>query len=219
MDQKELLKLIESGEGLRIEFKQRFSSYEKIAKELIALANTCGGFLLIGIDDDKSIYGVDSEKSVTELLKETAEKYCEPPIHYGVEYIEIEGKEIVVVNVHESNNKPHRIQDYLKKINPNTANVFVRVNDKSVLASKEMIKVLQARNDELSLKKYIVGRDEKFVFDYLDKNETITVKDLSKHANMSGRRASRTLIKLVRANMLIIHNRDNGEDYYTYTGR
>ena len=75
MFRKDLLKLIEEGEGLKVEFKQRFSSYEKIAKELLAFANTRCGFVLFGIDDDKSIYGVESEKGEAELIKETVENY------------------------------------------------------------------------------------------------------------------------------------------------
>lgn len=218
MNQKKLLKIIEGGEGINVEFKQRFSSFEKISKELLAFANTRGGYLIVGIDDDKSVYGVDSEKSVAELIKESAEKYCEPPLKYKIEYFDIDTKEVVVVYTPESSSKPHRMQDYVDHLDPNTAEVYVRVNDKSVLASKEMIKILQAASEEKSLTNYVVGKEEKIVFDYLDENETITVKELSKHANISGRRASRTLIKLVRAGLLIIHTKSNGEDFFTYFG-
>ena len=79
---KRVLDLIDEGEGLNVEFKQRFSSHEKIAKEMIAFANTRGGFILFGVDDDKSIYGIESEKSDLDLVKETAEKFCEPPVGF-----------------------------------------------------------------------------------------------------------------------------------------
>lgn len=210
--------MIENGESLTVEFKQRFSSYEKIAKEMIAFANTRGGFLFIGVDDDKSIYGIESEKSDTELLKETAEKYCEPKVDYSIDFISIKNKDIICVQIFESLNKPHRVQDYKNSLDLNTAQVYVRVNDKSVLASKEMIKILQTQSREQSLKHYQIGKEEKIVFDYLDKNEKITVKELGKIANISDRRASRTLIKLVRANLLLIHIKDNGESYFTYAG-
>jgi len=213
-----VLKMIQSGEGLDIEFKRRFSSYEKVAKEIIAFANTRGGYLLFGVDDDKSIYGVESEKADIELINDAALKYCEPPILIKISSLEIEHKEIVVVEVQESKIKPHRVQDYKKDIELNTAQVYVRVNDKSILASKEMIKLIQTKTTEKSLVNYIIGNQEKAVFAYVDKNEIITVKELSKLANISERRASRTLIKLVRANLLLIHQKDNGESYFTYTG-
>jgi len=218
MDRKKILELIEQGEGINIEFKQRFSSYEKIAKEMIAFANTRGGFLFVGIDDDKSIYGIESEKSDIELIKTTAEKYCEPPVDFRIDFFEIKKKEILVVEIPESQNKPHRIQDYKSILDLNSAAVYIRVNDKSVLAGKEMIKILQTKTAGKSLTNYVVGSNERIVFDYLDKNETINVKELSKVANISERRASRTLIKLVRANLLFIHVKDNGENYFSYAG-
>ncbi len=218
MDRKKVFDLIEGGEGLNVEFKQRFSSYEKMAKEMIAFANTRGGFIFIGVDDDKSLYGIESEKSDLELIKETAEKYCEPPVMYKIQFYEIKKKEILLIEIPESKIKPHRIQDYKPELDLNTSNVYVRINDKSVLASKEMVKLLQTQSAGKSLRNYSVGTNEKIVFAYLDKFETITVKELSKHANISDRRASRTLIKLVRANLLLIHTKDNGESFFTYAG-
>jgi predicted HTH transcriptional regulator len=213
-----ILTMIKSGEGLCVEFKRRFSSYEKVAKEIIAFANTRGGFILFGVDDNKSIYGIESEKADIELINDAALKYSEPPIQIKLFSFDINHKEILVVEVPESKIKPHRIQDYKTNIDLNAAQVYVRVNDKSVLSSKELIKLMQTKTTDKSLVNYIVGKQEKVVFDYLDKNETIMVKELSKLANISERRASRTLIKLVRANLLLIHQKDNGESYFTYVG-
>ncbi|NMB80282.1 MAG: ATP-binding protein, partial [Ignavibacteria bacterium] len=94
MNRRKVLELIELGESLNVEFKQRFSTHEKIAKSLIAFANTSGGYLLIGVDDDRSIYGILSEKSDTELIRETAEKYCVPPVNCNIYSYEIENKEV-----------------------------------------------------------------------------------------------------------------------------
>lgn len=215
MNAVDLLKLIEGGESLRVEFKQRFSDYHKIAKEMIAFANTRGGYIIVGVDDDGSIYGVLSEKGEAELLKETAANFCEPPIDYKFHYVELYSKEIVVCEIPESTNKPHRLQDYKSDIDINDAHVFIRVNDKSVPASKEMIKILQARAAKKPLQKYEIGKNEKIVFELLKQNEFITVKDLAESANLSNRRASRTIIKLVRAEMLNVHTKDNGENFYT----
>ncbi|GAB4147247.1 MAG: hypothetical protein Fur0015_13350 [Ignavibacteriales bacterium] len=215
MKPRDVIALIEAGEGLTIEFKQRFSDYEKISKELIAFANSKGGFLIVGVDDDKLIKGVESEKSEAEFLVECAEKYCEPPVSYKLHFVEIKHKELVIIEVFESNSKPHRLQDFQNQIDLNTAKVFIRVNDKSVPASKEMIKILQASTKLSNLKNYKIDNDEKQVFDFLQTQETITVKELSSTANISNRRASRTLIKLVRAGLLNIHQKDNGESYFT----
>ena len=111
--------------------------------------------------------------------------------------------------------KPHRLQDYQNNLDVNSAVVPVRVNDKSIQASKEMIRILKANANEMSLKKYAIGPTEKKVFEHLENNESISVKQLSSLANISGRRASRTLVKLVRANLLLIHTKDNGEEFFT----
>ena len=215
MKPRELLELIEEGENLTCEFKRKFSTTEKIAREMIAFANTKGGYLVIGVDDDKEIIGVESEKAEAELIYDAANNFCEPPLNINIDYVEVKGKEVVVVEIFESDNKPHRIQDYLKELDVNQSVVHIRVNDKSVQASKEMIRILKARSSQMNLKKYSIGPNEKAVFEFLDNYERISVKELSNYINISERRASRTLVKLVRANMLFLHTKDNGEEYFT----
>ena len=215
MKRNEVLELIEGGENLQCEFKRKFSSTEKIAREMIAFANTRGGVILFGVDDNKEIVGVESEKSEAELIKDAGLNYCEPPLDFNIVYFDLNGKEVVVVEIPESDKKPHRIQDFLNEFDINTAKVCIRVNDKSVLASKEMVRILRAQTNNLNLKKYAIGPNEKSLFNYLDDYERISVKELSALVNISERRASRTLVKLVRANLLLIHTKDNGEEYFT----
>ncbi|MDA3859956.1 MAG: ATP-binding protein [Melioribacteraceae bacterium] len=215
MNIKKLKNIIAGGENLTTEFKQRFSTHTKIAKEIIAFANTIGGILLFGIDDDGSIYGVESEKEISELIKETAESYCEPQIIYSQEFVELFGREIVVVKIPQSEVKPHRIQDYQSELDLNSAEVYVRVKDMSVPASKEMIKILQSKSNNSKLAKYSVGKNEEVVFNYLLENDSISVLELKHSANISERRASRTLIKMVRANLLYIHTKENGQTFFT----
>ena len=78
-----------------------------------------------------------------------------------------------------------------------------------------MIRIMRAESSDMKLKKYSIGQNEKNVFEYLEENEFITVKVLSDLVNISTRRASRTLVKMVRANLLIIHTKENGEEYFT----
>jgi predicted HTH transcriptional regulator len=121
----------------------------------------------------------------------------------------------VIAEIPGSDKKPHRLQDYLKIFEISKAVVMIRVNDKSIRASKEMVRIMKADADDLSLTKYSIGPNEKRVFDYLNNNETISVKQLSELVNVSERRASRTLVKLVRAKLLAIHTKDNGEEFFT----
>lgn len=45
--------LIRDGEGLTIEFKERYSS--RIDQDIVAFANTRGGTILLGVSDDGNI--------------------------------------------------------------------------------------------------------------------------------------------------------------------
>ena len=215
MNRRHLLELIEEGENIQCEFKRHFTTPEKIAREMIAFANTKGGYIIFGVDDDHEVVGVDSEKSESEMIKDAAENFCEPRLVYSIDFIEVYGKELVVVSIPESDNKPHRLQDYQNELDINKAVVIVRVNDKSVQASKEMVRILRANSSSLALKKYQIGQTEKMVFEYLGKYERISVRELSNLVNISERRASRTLVKMVRANLLLIHTKDNGEEFFT----
>ncbi len=213
-----LFELIEQGEGLKVEFKRKFSTFEKMAKEMIALANTKGGRILVGVDDNGKIIGIESEKEIAELIEITSREYCQPPVVYSIDFIGLKEKDIAVITVGESEFKPHRLQDYLPELNLSKARVYVRVKDKSLLAGKELIKLMQTNLQGRGLKNYEIGKCEKIAFELLEKQESITVKDLKVAANISYRRASRTLIKLTRANLLLIHKKESGEEYFTYSG-
>ncbi|GMU85879.1 MAG: hypothetical protein AMXMBFR48_11210 [Ignavibacteriales bacterium] len=211
----DLLDMIEEGENLYIEFKQKFSSPEKIAKEMIAFANTKGGFMIFGVDDNKRVIGVESEKSESNMITEAAEKYCTPPILHEIHYMEVEGKELVITEIPESHSKPHRIQDYKEEMDILTAQVYIRIEDKSMPASKEMLRIMRAEVSGKPLIKYTIGELEKKVFDFLIHNPYISVRLFSEKCNISHRRASRTLVKMVRAGLLVIHTKDNGEEFFT----
>src|SRR3546814_20954398 len=62
--------LILQGEGEQLDFKNRISNCAKIAKTLVAFANTKGGKLLVGVADDGTIKGVKSEEEETYMLQQ-----------------------------------------------------------------------------------------------------------------------------------------------------
>ncbi|MEP7146229.1 MAG: ATP-binding protein [bacterium] len=208
----ELNELIENGENDKVEFKRKFTSPEKIAKEMIAFANSKGGKILFGIDDNKDIIGVESEKSELELISTAAKFYCEPEIEFSTEIMLIKNKDVLVVDIEESKVKPHRLltdEQVEQEIK-----VYVRLNDKSIMASKETIKILRNSNEDTPPLQIFIGDVEKALFDFLNVNEKITVKGFKRLVNISERRASRTLVNLVKAKV-IRHHYFGNEDYFT----
>ncbi|HEY5535770.1 MAG TPA: ATP-binding protein [Ignavibacteria bacterium] len=203
----ELNNLIEEGENSHIEFKRKFSTSEKIAKEMVAFANTKGGHILFGIDDDRKIIGVESEKEELELINTAAEFYCEPEIEYSTEILFIKNKDVVVVTIFESKKKPVM----LITDSDSESKVYIRYNDQSILASKETIGILKNSNPDSKPLQITLGDTERILLKYLTENKKITVKGFKKLANISERRASRTLINLVRAEVVRHHRQDNNE--------
>jgi predicted HTH transcriptional regulator len=204
----ELYKLIEDGEGPNIEFKRKFSSPQKIAKEMIAFANTKGGYILFGVDDDRTIVGVESEKSELDLIDTAAKFYCEPEVNYRTEIVPIKSMDVVVIDIPESKVKPHKLIDEDDK---DTSRIYVRYNDKSIIASKETANILKYSNFDSNPLIISLGDLEKMLITYLGENDNITVKGFRKLANISERRASRTLVNLVRAGVIRHHRLDNRE--------
>ncbi|HEY3250832.1 MAG TPA: RNA-binding domain-containing protein [Ignavibacteria bacterium] len=209
----ELNEIIEGGENQQVEFKRKFTEPDKIAKEMIAFANTSGGKLIFGIDDDRSVVGVESEKGEIEYIDLAAKFYCEPELNYLAEIIHIYRKDVIVVNIPESKSKPHWLLENGKE-NGDINKVYIRVKDKSVLASKETIKVLKKLNPDSPPQIINLGDKEKALLNYLNKNDRITHKQLKEMLNISNRRASRILVNLVRADLIRLHNLEK-EDFYT----
>ncbi|MCX7929714.1 MAG: putative DNA binding domain-containing protein [Chlorobi bacterium] len=214
MNRQRLRQLISDGEGVRIEFKRRFTSPEKIAKELCAFANTKGGYLLFGIDDDGSIVGVESEKEQIELVRQAAEFYIEPSVNVTIEVVEIEWKDVVVVYVEASADRPHRVIDERGNKRHVTGTVYIRTQAESVQASREMVRLLrEQRSDAPPLRLYI-GDRERRLFTYLEKHHRITVAEFARLVNISRRRALQLLIRLVRAQVLVLHS-ETPTNYFT----
>lgn len=194
-----LMRLLKKKECEQLEFKATLSSPFKAAKEMVAMANTIGGHLIIGINDDGTIIGVNRPKAEKAILHDAALTYCDPPLTPHIETTTIEGKNVIMVFIPRSVSK-HLLRDSLG----NTF-LYVRVKDKNLLASKKTARRLKdGPIQRFSLKQ--LDRHEQNLLDYLKKNEKITLQEFTHYANISKRRASRILIKLERASFIRSHD-------------
>jgi predicted HTH transcriptional regulator len=213
MDPEKLKLLIAEGESSTVEFKRKVTSPEKVAKEICAFANSKGGYLIIGVDDDRKIVGVDSEKSEIDIVEIACQFSISPPIvPKNIEVINYNKKEIIVVEIEESNSKPHTIESLDEKGRKKRF-AYIRLGEKSVIASKEMKRILSGLNANSKPVRIYIGDQEKRLFNYLEKHERITVREFAKLVNISERRASAVLVKLVRVGVLQIYT-DNNNDYF-----
>ncbi|MCD6464737.1 putative DNA binding domain-containing protein [Candidatus Woesearchaeota archaeon] len=99
-----IIEVLKKGEGLTVEFKKSIpETYKKLSRDICALANSEGGFIFIGVDDDGRILGVQKHK-IKEILKKVNDGlmhiYPKPSVHVSV--VEISDKSIIVVKVEKS---------------------------------------------------------------------------------------------------------------------
>ena len=130
--------LITSPEGKTLEFKRDLSSPRPILKTLSAFANTAGGRLIVGVDNERHIIGVehplDEEERICYLIADS----IAPRLVPNVELMTIEGKTVLVVEVFLSGLRPH----YLKTEGPENG-VYVRLGSTNRQADRELIAELR----------------------------------------------------------------------------
>ena len=126
--------------------------------------------------------------------------------------------DVIVVRIPESRNKPHKLLYSPSESNgihdPRDTRVYIRQGEKSVMASKEVVRVLAASQVDAPPLVLEIGDIERALFDHLERNERITLREFRHIVNISERRASRSLVRLVRAGLIRLFT-DQGEDYYT----
>ncbi|MEX1135708.1 MAG: ATP-binding protein [Balneolales bacterium] len=206
---RDLKRLIKTGEGTYLEFKRIISSPEKIAREICAFANTKGGNLLIGVDDNKTIIGVESYHEQEFLLEQAAEIICTPEVNYTMEILPYYLRDIMLVKIQEAAVKPVSVQT------EKASSVFVRHKDKSLRASKEVVHILRNETSSSGVT-FEFGRKERLLLRYLNEYERITVKEFSELVDVSKRRASNILVDLVSAGVLKLFSHEKS-DYFTLT--
>lgn len=199
-------KYLIDGEGESLDYKQEISSASKIAKTMVSFANHKGGVLLVGVRDNRSIAGIRSEDEKY-MLDLAASFYCKPEIELELEEHNIGGKVILECTVPEGKFKP-----YSAKGEDGKWWVHIRNKDKSLLASKIVVDVLKRQSSNKgTLIKY--GKNEEALLKYLEDNDRITLQQFRKMVNISKWRASKILVNLISAGVILNHTHEKMEFY------
>ena len=127
---------IKKGENKKLEFKEKLPSNEAIAKTVIAFSNTAGGKLLIGVNDDKEIVGIDEDKvfEYEEKISSIISDLCYPMILPEIYVQNIDGKVILVVEVFRGSLLPYYLKNRGK-----LKGTFIRVGSTNRLADENII--------------------------------------------------------------------------------
>ena len=107
----ELLRLIRGGEDTYLELKVKLSNPEKIAKGIVALANTDGGTMIFGITDQLHIEGLRNPEEVQKELARICREEIYPPLLPLIDCVSFnDGRRVVVLDV-EGKRRPYRTRD------------------------------------------------------------------------------------------------------------
>jgi predicted HTH transcriptional regulator len=208
MTLQEVKELALKGEGLQIEFKKKANFPEKIVREVIALANTHGGSLLIGVDDDGTVSGQRFIEEEIFVMEKAIRELIFPPLEVEVATVKLsEKKGVAVFRIPHSPNRPHFLVVQGKKFS------FIRVQDRTVQASREVWELLRKSRVPRDTV-FTYGKKEEVLMKFLAEQQKITVKEFAKVASIPLYLASKTLVRLVVANVLQLHPQE-GADFFT----
>ncbi len=208
---KDLEKMVQRGEGERLEFKHKAADPQKIMKEVVAFANHKGGTLILGVDDNLKINGVKYVEEEEYAMTEAIETYCNPVPEYTIEKIPLTQKRTVLIyRISQSEKKPVFLLYNLKK---KVGKAYFRVADKSVQASRELRQILKWRSQSDRDSFFEYGELERKLVQLIERDGRTTIALFAKNAEISNQKAASILVRLTTSNLLEIQPNDE-EDFY-----
>ena len=143
-----LLKSIQDGEGKTVEFKVELPNSNTLAKTIIAFSNTGGGKLIIGVNDQGEIIGLEPDVNIFELKDKVASiiyETCYPTVLPDIYTTTIDDQLLLIIEVYRGNLLPY----YLKNKGKNEG-VYIRVGATNRKASHENILELERQRMNIS---------------------------------------------------------------------
>ena len=107
MDAVTLEGIIKQKEGERVEFKSSGSDPRRLAEIVASFANSDGGIILIGVNDDSGVQGTKIGRGTIETITNTITDNTDPVIYPKITTPKIDGKKIISIEVAPSDEKPH----------------------------------------------------------------------------------------------------------------
>jgi len=214
-----LPELVAGGENEQTEFKRLVHSPSKIAKPITAFANSTGGVILIGVDDDRRIVGIHSEKETLEIIHEAFRFHIDPEPEIDIYVEEFKRRLVLMVFVPESPDKPHyhieRTTDPRTRIPVTEKRVYTREGSRNRSLCDDRIALMQSKKNPLKLS---FGAGEKQLFGYLREHRQITAEGYAEIAGISLRKAREILIALVRSGAIVLLS-EGKRSYYALTAQ
>ncbi len=188
-DYRTLQRWIEEGENAQLDFKTTINSPAKIAKSLVAFANSRGGKIVVGIEDKGFFIGVDVEGEKYELEK-AGRDFCTPQIELTYKKLQHQGKFALVAEVPESKIKPH----YAINKKKTGQQLYIRVADECIVPSLSIKKMLENGELNFIIRTAQYHHTRKDLVQYLRKNKSIDLKKFAEWQRLDEKNAHRMLV-------------------------
>lgn len=174
LDRTDLLNLVRGGEDTHLEFKIRLVNADKIAAEIVAMANTGGGAILFGVNDQRRVEGLDDPEQVEDELIDICRNQIKPAILPRLDKVAFDnGTRIVVLQV-DDRRAPYQTLDH---------RYYIRIGSTKREADGAEIAALFARSRVASLEDMpmisaaIEDVDEALVWSYIRDLEGETFRE------------------------------------------
>ncbi len=198
--------LIEEGEHQQLDFKFEISDSKKIARSLVAFANTDGGKLLVGVKDNGAIAGVRSDEEF-HMVEAAAQLYCQPEVEFKTKEWNINGKIVLEVSVPRSKATKHKAPD-----KNNEYKVFVRVGDKNLLANYILLQVWKRQKSRVPVRVSFTQTESKLLH-HLEENGPISRNGFSKLCQIPLKKADRILIDFILLGVIRMNLNEKGTSF------
>ncbi len=199
-------KLIEEGEHQQLDFKFEISDSKKIARSLVAFANTDGGKLLVGVKDNGAIAGVRSDEEF-HMVEAAAQLYCQPEVEFKTKEWNINGKIVLEVSVPRSKAIKHKAPD-----KNNEYKVFVRVGDKNLLANYILLQVWKRQKSRVPVRVSFTQTESKLLH-HLEENGPISRNGFSKLCQIPIKKADKILIDFILLGVIRMNLNEKGTSF------
>jgi ATP-dependent DNA helicase RecG len=145
----ELMRLVRGGEDTYLELKVKLSNSERIAQGIVALANTGGGVIVFGVNDQLRVEGIDHPEEVQDELVRICREEIQPAIIPFIDRIAFDnGRRIVALEV-DGKRRPYRTRD---------GRFFIRIGEDKRETTPEELAALLDEARPLSYETLIVPR-------------------------------------------------------------
>lgn len=199
-----ILQLISQGEGQSLDFKFAVNDSLKIARSLVAFANTHGGTLLIGVKDNGSIAGVRTDEEYY-MLEAAANIYSSPVIGFTSKEWNIGGRKVLEVAVPRGANPPY----YVLEANSHKR-IYLRIADSNVETDRLMSRYLRLQHYRkggfLSF-----GEPERVILASLAKGDGLSFQEIVADGEIRRRDAEQIIVNLLL--MKVIQWQWNGRQF------